>query len=72
MTGGNTLTRRLSALEAKAAGEPETVYLFIMPGEDEETAVADRFGPSGPPPGVKVLTFTWLPTQDEPEHGVTS
>jgi hypothetical protein len=69
MISNNSLSRRLSAIEAKAAGEPETVCMFIMPGEDEKTAMARRFGPAGPPLGAKVVAFTWQPMQDEPGHG---
>ena len=71
MTSNSNLFRRLSVIEGKTADKPETVCLFIMPGESEEAAVARRFGPAGVPPDAKVLMFTWQPMQDEPGQRTT-
>ncbi|WP_431269034.1 hypothetical protein [Dankookia sp. P2] len=68
MKGESNLVRRLSALEGKTAKTPETICMFLMPGESEEAALARRFGSAGAPQNAKVLVFTWQPMQDEPEQ----
>ena len=69
MISNSNLLRWLSAIEGKTTDKPQPICLFVMPGESEDAAVTRRFGLAGPPPGAKVLAFTWQPTQDEPGHG---
>lgn len=69
MISNSSLTRRLSAIEEKVIGDAETACMFIMPGEDKAAAMARQFGPAGPPPGARVMAFSWQQLQDEPSHG---
>ena len=71
MISKSSLTRRLSAIEDRTTDKPATVCMFLMPGEDMEAALASRFGAAGVPRDAKLLMFTWQPTQDTPEQGMT-